>query len=123
MNNEGLSKYLNNPGQFPACPDPINVETELLEEKETVLDLGEQPIPDGIDISMNKYGYCLIATKPFKKGDIIYSNEVKTVPLDTTLYKFKSGGKEYISDCTNSVKFETQRCAYTFDGFMNHSCQ
>lgn len=43
---------------------------------------------------------------------------------EITSYKFTIDGKEYVSNGVNSVKLQNGkgRHAYTFDGFMNHSC-
>ena len=80
-------------------------------------------IPSGVQISKSRYGHCLIAARNFTKGELIYRNQVKTVPRNTQKYKFTIAGIEYCSDCTNSVEYDNVRCAYTFDGFMNHCCQ
>ena len=81
-------------------------------------------LPKIFKISENKYGYCLLATQNLKKGDLVYKSKVKIISSSVSAYKFTINGKEYVSNCVNSVKIPngSGRQAYTFDGFMNHCC-
>ncbi len=45
-----------------------------------IYDWGAVALPEGIKISKGKYGYCLEATKNFKKGEQIYEIIYLEVP-------------------------------------------
>ena len=86
-------------------------------------------LPKFIKIVKNDYGYTLESAKFVKNGSIIYTGNFYNIPNNNKLYKliiklsdddtltFENIGNK------NTVKEnETTRNLYTFDGFMNHSC-
>jgi hypothetical protein len=82
-------------------------------------------LPIGVKISENKYGKCLIATKEFNCGDIIW----KEIPfIDNINKEFKffvyNDNKidTYIITPKNTVNYNSNRIIYTWSGFTNHSC-
>jgi hypothetical protein len=97
----------------------------------------QSTVPDGIKIESNKFGRCLVATKPFSKGSIVYQASCDLVAgvESFTLEIIDGNSKETIAtyelDTVNSVKEATAdddeeaevRQLYGFDGFMNHSCE
>lgn len=90
-------------------------------------------VPDGVEIVKDPYGgHGLISTKCFKEGDVIYSahgykiNVAKDAPDETYTMKLLQDNitTSYdISMFLHTVKVsDSSRILYTFDGFMNHSC-
>jgi hypothetical protein len=71
----------------------------------------------------------LISNKKFKINDIIYTNMCYLIPNDynekISLNLKDNNNKitKYMVDKTNTVKInKTERLLYTYDGYMNHSC-
>lgn len=85
-------------------------------------------VPDGIKISKNAYGNCLVATKKFKVGETICEGIHSLVPNENIYDEYEvlieSEGeiKPYIISSLNTVEYENKRIFYTWDGYMNHSC-
>lgn len=99
-------------------------------------------IPDGIAIGEGSFGRCLVTTKSFPKGSLLYRGFGAVLPTnpDETefrlcLYKNSSCTtpcETLIQDSVNSVKDHHQdsssdtsgprRQLFGFDGFLNHSC-
>jgi hypothetical protein len=81
-------------------------------------------------VKTNDYGYTLESTKFIKNGCIVYTGNFYNIPNNNKLYKLiikSSDDKEPLIfeniGNKNTVKEnETTRNLYTFDGFMNHSC-
>jgi len=78
-------------------------------------------------VAKNCYGRCLVATKPFKKDQRIYSQCTMRGSTVEYLIRVKQGASvmTYLMDMINSVKDVNSdlRQLYTFDGFTNHSCE
>ena len=84
-------------------------------------------VPDCLKIDQLKYGLGLISKKKYNTNDYIYSASCFIVPNDNNKYnlnlKINEKIKKYEVDGVNSVKInDNYRIFYTFDGFMNHSC-
>jgi len=79
-------------------------------------------LPDGIIISTNQFGRCLVATKFWEKGALVYQGHYQELEEDE--YLIIVGDQQYETNTVNSVKNPTNnlRQVYGFDGFMNHSC-
>jgi len=94
--------------------------------KENVI---EVDIPDFIVIVEKEYGYSLQCNKYIKKNDVIYTGVSYHISNDEKTYMLKvnfNDGKTLIFPNighVNSVKENnTTRSLYSFDSFMNHSC-
>ena len=93
-------------------------------------------LPKGISIGQGKYGRCMIATKFFPAGSIMYRGYAALADTSNSddkftlvLYDAEGGAplEEFHLDAVNSVKDYSdptvyKRQIYGFDGFMNHSC-
>ena len=81
-------------------------------------------------VKNNNYGYTLESTKFVKNGSVVYTGNFYNIPNNNKLYKLiiKSSDDKNILTFENignknTVKEnENTRNLYTFDGFMNHSC-
>jgi len=84
-------------------------------------------LPDGLAVANNCYGRCLVATKPFKEGQCVYSQCTTRGSAVEYLIRVKQGASvmTYSMDTVNSVKDVNSdlRKLYTFDGFTNHGCE
>lgn len=82
-------------------------------------------LPDGISISSNTYGACIVAVKKVPKGTRIYSSKCHLVGGDVKKYLLQIDDLEFEMDMAeHAVKCAVgnTRQVYSFDGFMNHSC-
>lgn len=89
-------------------------------------------LPDGIKISNNKFGKCLIATKHFAKGQIVYNGCMILQQEETVMESYNLvitnvvNDKNYkdlkLNKYVHFVKIGEFRQIYGFDGYMNHSC-
>lgn len=90
-------------------------------------------IPDGIIISERMYGKCLVATKEFSRGELIYHGKMMLLNNDEILDEYNltlvnpKTHEKIESFCklnkyTHFVEINGKRQIYGFDGFMNHSC-
>lgn len=59
-------------------------------------------LPDGIKIGYNKYGRCLIATKSYKKGDLVYKGYCDFLDIDD--YTLNVGDENFELNTVNTVK-------------------
>ena len=86
--------------------------------------LRSSPLPDGLKIGSNAYGRCLMTTKKFNKGTLLYTGRYIIVS-DSSDYRFVQVGDEiYPISHVHSVQVcgSNKRQLYEFDCFMNHSC-
>jgi len=86
-------------------------------------------MPEGLEIRVNAFGENgLFASKPFKKGDIICNKNYYIVPYDNLIYNMTIKSNNNIFKCCNIQshstfnKYNNTRILYTWDIFMNHSC-
>lgn len=90
-------------------------------------------LPEGFEIKNGKNGYSLFSTKIFKKGDFLYKSDVYVIPFieyddDFIIYNL------HVKDNSNNMNFEILKnhttiykhvdkiIVWSFDSFVNHSC-
>lgn len=81
-------------------------------------------VPEGIILQDCGYGYGLFASKSFKAGDILYKEHYKIIEDEERTFLLKTDqGAFILSTTTHSVVMgKGKRALYTFDSFINHSC-
>lgn len=86
-------------------------------------------LPDGLDITSNSYGRCLVATQTFPAGATIYHESIPLVavsalPETTWLVIQNRPGLEPIAldHRTHHVLIGDRKQTYGFESFTNHSC-
>ena len=88
-------------------------------------------LPEGIDISNNKYGVYLLATKKFKKGETVFlfkcvTEYLKNIKKENQVLKINNKGnlqKYNIEIFLHYSGVKNNTCMITdFDCLMNHSC-
>ena len=96
-----------------------NSKTALNEFKKIYCEL-----PKGIAIGKNQFGNCILATEKFSKGTIIFTSKSIRIPdeyFDIELVT--DSGIFELNSIVHGIKYaENQRALYTFDCFVNHSC-
>lgn len=82
-------------------------------------------VPDGIALKECEYGYGLFATKPFKAGEVIYKYHHALIGTEEKNFILKTDYRDFIlCTSTHSVGIgNDKRALFTFDSFMNHSCE
>jgi hypothetical protein len=80
-------------------------------------------VPDGITVTNNSYGKCLVATRKFVKNEFMYAAYYLLLDDPSTYSYLKIKDTKYeISTVHSVMKPNGQRELFGFDGFMNHSC-
>jgi hypothetical protein len=85
-------------------------------------------VPEGVAIGKTQYGNGIFATKPFKKGDLLYKGYYLLIQMpkigQSNLIILRTQTGEYALDVlTHTVEVSNEkRELFYFDGFMNHSC-
>jgi hypothetical protein len=81
-------------------------------------------LPKGVTIGKNQFGFCLFATEKFPKGTLVYKHEIISIPNeDFDIELITDIGTFPQNSIINGVKYtESERELYTYDCFVNHSC-
>jgi hypothetical protein len=83
--------------------------------------LGAVRIEQSADSDMDTFK--MVATRSFKKGEVVYSNESLIFPEECSIVIEIDGRRKWLDNLVHTVnKGEGKREFYYFDSFQNHSC-
>jgi len=99
----------------------VGIEAQTLDFNNNII---YATIPEGIALKECDCGYGLYATKSFKAGEVIYKYRHAIIGTEEKNYILKTDHHDFtLSTSIHSVGIgNNKRALYTFDSFMNHSC-